>query len=63
MNKQIFLHFFFKKNYTYITIILLAFASVDPLAVHPQRLEAGGVATAAGLTVGRRGAGCRASTG
>jgi hypothetical protein len=26
-------------------------------------LEAGGVATAAGLTVGRRGAGCRASTG
>ena len=41
----------------------MLFASVGPLVVRPRRLEAGGVATAAGLTVGRRGAGCRASTG
>lgn len=57
------MHFFQKKIHTYIIIILITFASVGPLAGYPQRLEAGGVATAAGLTVGRRGAGCRASTG
>ena len=60
---KLFCTFFQKNFYTYLYNNIISRASVGPLAWHPGRLEAGGVATAAGLTVGRRGAGCRASTG